>query len=58
MGHMDVEKFTVTIYHAEESEVYHGCTDVNTSVDQTISFDDNNSKRQEFHGVSYHVAQE
>ena len=58
MGHMDVEKFTVTIYHEQGNEIFHGCTDVNLNDDRNLNFDDTNGKRHSFHEVSFHVAQE
>lgn len=58
MGHMDVEKYTVTIYSQHGNEIFHGCTDVNTNVEHAVTFDDNSGKRHAFSDVSYHVAQE
>ena len=59
MGHMDVEKYTITIYIKEEKELYPSCTEVNNAVEDTLIFVDSTGKRHEVYGVnSYHIVQE
>ena len=59
MGHMDVERHTVTIFLTEGGkEVFPHSTEINTSIDRTLTFTDNSGKRQEFYGLAYSIAEE
>lgn len=60
MGHMDVEKYTVTVRYQQgdtTGETFNSCTDMNANGEE-LTFTDRNGKNHKFYGVSYHIAEE
>jgi hypothetical protein len=54
---MDDDKYTVTVTTSQARDVFDGCSDVNGD-GENLTFTDKNGKTHEFHGASYHIAQE